>query len=182
MGIEIQIDLTSTQKRAEQAAALLRDLQIRHDLAPFEFSSKVRIAPYEIPHSHPVLTLNTFTVDDPDRFLATYLHEQAHWYLVDHKAQETEQMIAVLRTTYPDAPNAAAERARDDMSVLLHLIVNWLEIEAITSVLSAEAARRIAETAIVYPWGYRTVLQDRAVLGSMLDAAGISPMPDARTL
>jgi hypothetical protein len=53
-------------------------------LRPFEYTNHLRVAPTEIPHSHPILTLNT-ALFDPNAILCEYLHEQMHWYLTKFK-------------------------------------------------------------------------------------------------
>ncbi|MCR9212184.1 MAG: hypothetical protein NXI13_00590 [Proteobacteria bacterium] len=64
---------------------MLFKLHDRYDLSRWEYTKKVRIAPYEIPHSHPILTLNSqYAIGpgaDEDLILATYIHEQLHWAL-----------------------------------------------------------------------------------------------------
>src|SRR6516164_7154537 len=78
--LEIDIDLSTVQREAERVRSMLRDLVRRFDLRPFEYSREVRIAPTEIPHSHPRITLNTW-VKSEIGLLSTYLHEQMHWYV-----------------------------------------------------------------------------------------------------
>jgi hypothetical protein len=76
---EIELDFTRVQHSAERVRTMLLELRKRFDLTPFEFCKKVRIAPTEIPRSHPQITLNTWVRDDLS-LLSTYLHEQLHWY------------------------------------------------------------------------------------------------------
>ncbi|NJM35541.1 MAG: bifunctional phosphoribosylaminoimidazolecarboxamide formyltransferase/IMP cyclohydrolase [Rhodomicrobium sp.] len=46
----------------------------------------VRIQSRVIPHSHPVLTLNTQYVEDDTAQTATFLHEQFHWFLGERRS------------------------------------------------------------------------------------------------
>jgi hypothetical protein len=46
-----------------------------------------------IPHSHPVLTLNTRNLDSDDQLLSAFLHEQLHWYLDAHKPTLKRQLM-----------------------------------------------------------------------------------------
>jgi len=78
--LEIELDFTSVQHSAERVRTMLLALRRRFDLTPFECCKKVRIAPTEIPHSHPQITLNTWVRDEDLGLLSTYLHEQLHWY------------------------------------------------------------------------------------------------------
>jgi hypothetical protein len=76
----IELDLDAVRKAGDRVRTRLLRLRREFDLTPFEYTRRVRIAPLEIPHSHPVLTLNTRTEDD-HALLCTYIHEQMHWYL-----------------------------------------------------------------------------------------------------
>jgi hypothetical protein len=61
---EIELYFTRVQHSAERVRTMLLELRKRFDLTPFEFCKKVRIAPTEIPRSHPQITLNTWVRDD----------------------------------------------------------------------------------------------------------------------
>lgn len=100
--LDIEIDLASVKRAAARVCDMLTGLRLRYDLARFEYTRRVRIAPTEIPHSHPVLTLNTF-VRDEVALVSTYLHEQMHWYLTWYsksRASEWETLLARLRARY----------------------------------------------------------------------------------
>ena len=85
------------------------------------------VAPYEIPHSHPVLTLNA-RLYNPEEILCEYLHEQMHWYAERLGcAEEGSPLIAELKRRYPDAPVGFPEGGNDEFSSYLHLLVNWLK-------------------------------------------------------
>lgn len=175
--ISIDIDTGAAGKKAQEAAALLRSLRSAHDLTPFEFTNNMRIAPFEVPHSHPVLTLSTAWNHDADRFLAMYVHEQMHWYLGRYDDALLPDLIAQLGALYPDAPSGDAEGALSDQSVFLHLIVNWLELHVLETLIGWPRALATADRPPVYPWCYRTVIRDRDQLGTMYRAAGLVPMP-----
>jgi len=78
--LEVMLELETVRRAAERVREMLSGLRRRFDLGPFEYSKRVRIAPLEIPHSHPIITLNTFASDELG-VLSTYLHEQMHWYV-----------------------------------------------------------------------------------------------------
>jgi hypothetical protein len=50
---EIRVDLEPVRRSAERVSEILNGLRRRPDLSPFEYSTRVRIAPLEIPYSHP---------------------------------------------------------------------------------------------------------------------------------
>ncbi len=181
--IAIRVDLDKVKRQADATVQALRDLRLQFDLARFEFTRDVRIAPLEFPHSHPVLTLNTRVAGHPDALLAVYLHEQMHWYLAEHRAAETDSALSALNMAYPEAPRAADEPgARDDASVYLHLVINWLEVSALTACLGRARADQVVRCAPVYPWCYATVLRDWDGLEAILAGHGIAPLPDASAL
>jgi hypothetical protein len=78
--LTISVDFAAVRDSAERVRGMLLDMRARFDLSPFEYTRQVRIAPTEIPHSHPVLTLNTWVRDDLG-LLLMYVHEQMHWYV-----------------------------------------------------------------------------------------------------
>src|SRR5947209_14112195 len=97
---------------------MLVDLRGRFDLSQFEYTRRIRIAPTEIPHSHPTLTLNTWVQDDLG-LLSTYLHEQMHWYVTWYSHVHSPQwskLLEVLRARYPAVPVGTAEGAPDAFS------------------------------------------------------------------
>ena len=61
---ETHIDLGETERAAINIKSMLLKLRGDYDLAPLEYTRKVRIAPGEVPRSHPVLTLNTMARDE----------------------------------------------------------------------------------------------------------------------
>ena len=129
--LEVVLDLDFAQRNAERARDRLLDLRRRFDLSQFEYTRRVRIAPLEIPHSHPTLTLNGFARDDL-ALLTTYLHEQMQWYVTWYshvEAPRWQEIWRVLRARYLDVPAGKPEGAADEFSVYLHLIVNWLEVD-----------------------------------------------------
>ena len=76
----VRLDLAAAQRSAERVRDLLLRLRKDFDLTPFEYCRAVRIAPTEIPFSHPEITLNTW-VNDKLALLASYLPEQKHGYV-----------------------------------------------------------------------------------------------------
>ncbi len=127
-----------------------------------------------IPHSHPVLTLNTRYVENDRTQLATFLHEQLHWFLTDHVPEErVEAATAELRETYPSVPAKPPEGARDEESTYLHLVVGSLELQALTEVVGETAAREELGAVDHYTWGYGTILRDSARLRELLARHGL---------
>ena len=174
---DVVIDLETARRDAETACQLLRGLRERFDLSKWEYTRKVRIAPLEVPHSHPVLTLNARDVRDEDAFLSTYLHEQIHWGLALHREDETARAIARLREIYPDAHRDLPETGDDEYTTYLHFVVNWLEIFATSGFIGRERAEAAARRAPVYTRIYRTAIEDCETIEAMLREVGVLPLP-----
>jgi hypothetical protein len=176
------IDLSRAQAGAEKIIACIKRWQEHHDIGRFEYTNHLRVAPTEIPHSHPVLTLNT-ALYDPEEILCEYLHEQMHWYVVRLGcADEGSPLIAELKQRYPQVPAGFPEGANDEYSTYLHLLINWLEIEAASQFMARERAEAIARKKHYYRWMYRTVLSDWRSLGELFRAHGIVPIAPAEQL
>jgi hypothetical protein len=170
------VDLSTAQARAEKIIECIKRLRERHDLRRFEFTRQLRVAPTEIPHSHPVLTLNT-QLYDPDEILCEYLHEQMHWYTERlNCAGPGSPLIAELRQRYPQAPTGHPDGANDEHSTYLHLLVNLLEIAAASEFLGRARVEEIARGKHYYRWIYRTVLADWLALDALSRAHNIVPI------
>lgn len=158
---------------------MLAALRKRHDLERYEFTRLVQIQPAGATRSHPILTLGTRFADTEDMLLATYLHEQMHWYLwrlggPDH--DPIAPFFDELVRRYPKAPTSLPEGARSYEQTYLHLVVCWLEVAATTDLIGPERARATASTPWGYRWIYRTVLEDWDELGDLYRANGLLPL------
>jgi len=179
--LDVTLDLIAAQRSAQRVRDMLIGLRGRFDLSPFEYTRQVRIAPLETPHSHPVLTLNSFARDEIG-LLTTYLHEQMHWYLVWYShvhAARWDTVIAALQARYPDAPVGTSEATPDRYSVDLHLVVNWLEIDVTARFLDRERVIEHARALPYYRWMYRTVIEDWGRLGALYADHAVIPLRSA---
>ena len=84
-----------------------------------------------------------------------------------------------MLTRYPDVPVAFPEGAHDARSSYLHLIVNWLEIEAASGYLGREGAIEVASKNFVYSGLYRIVLADWDALAGLYRSHGLTPIHPA---
>lgn len=175
----IDIDLGHAEREAARIRDWLGALRKRHDLSRYEFTRLVQIVPAGPTHSHPILTLGTRFTDTEDLLLATYLHEQMHWYLwrlggPDH--DPIAPFFDELVRRYPKAPIRLPEGARSYEQTYVHLVVCWLEVAAVTDLIGRERAEALADTQWGYRWIYRTVLEDWEALGTLLREHGLIPM------
>ena len=128
-----------------------------------------------VPHSHPVLTLNSRYTDGRDeRQLSTFLHEQIHWFLFAN-ANEAAYFAAIddLREMYPEVPVGRPEGSRTECGTYMHLMVCWFELEAMTELVGPERARQVLGGKGYYTWVYRRVLEDTEKIGTLIRGQGL---------
>jgi D-alanyl-D-alanine carboxypeptidase len=167
-GVEIRMS-SGTTLETQGREQLVRILET-HDLENWLFTRVVEIQSGAIPHSHPVLTLNTGYLGDDVAQLSTFLHEQLHWYLADHvPVSSTDAAIEELRHLFPRAPAEPPEGARSETSTYSHLIVCYLELEALSELVGLEAAREKLASWEHYTWVYSRVLDETTRIGEVVD-------------
>ncbi len=170
--LPISIQLHSGTALEERGREQLERLLRTYDLERWLFTRLVVIQSRVIPHSHPILTLNTRYVDDDIAQLATFLHEQHHWFLVDRRAA-TDAAIADLRALYPTVPDEPPEAARSEESTYLHLLVCYLELQAVAGLVGEDTARQQLESWTHYTWVYHTVLSETEKIGEVVRRHGL---------
>lgn len=137
------------------------------------------------------MTLNTDYLDHDELQLSTFLHEEAHWFVgrvVPPRPSEEGEEVAIireLRQMYPNSPVSA-------YSAYLHLIVAWVELDAMAELVGEEAARRLLREKVervaddpllevdqLYRWYDMRVLEDTEAIGAnSTTASGIRRRPD----
>jgi hypothetical protein len=154
---KFDISLKNNSESESRTKERLQKILRQYDLSRWTFTKKILIEDKVIPHSHPVLTLSTR--GDEDALLSTFVHEQIHWFL-DENSGRTEKAKAELKALYPTVPVGPPDGARNEGSTYLHLIVNYLEYEAMRELLGEEKAGKLLEGKGYYKWIYKTVLTD----------------------
>jgi hypothetical protein len=160
---------------------MLVELSSKFDITAFEYTKRVRIAPLEIPHSHPVLTLNTWVRHELG-LLSTYIHEQMHWYLTWYSYSQPlhwKELFQTLRERYPDVPAGVPDGAPDEFSIYLHLIINWLEIDVTSRFIDRDRALEYVRALPFYRWMYRVVIDDFEPLGELYRQKRLLPLKSA---
>ena len=184
-GVRIEIDLDFAQREGERVRAMLAALRRRHDLSRYEYTHEVRIVPGGDTFSHPILTLGNRFAASEDLLLSTYLHEQMHWYLWYLGTPERDMVAPFfdeLVRRYPTAPTQLPDGARNYEATYIHLVVNWLEIAAVSEFIGRERARALADQQRSYRWIYRTVLKDWDLLGELFERHDVVPIRHADVL
>ena len=182
--LRIGIDLSHAERNAIVVRERLIALRTKYALGAYEYCREVVITPTVIPYSHPVIRLTTGYWTET-ALLANYIHEQMHWYVTWYSHKHTDQWRAVweaLEQRYPDPPIGRGEGADTLASTHLHLIVNWLEIEALSSLIGAEAAKEHVARLHYYRWIYAAVIQDRQALGELYASHRLVPILPAHEM
>lgn len=139
---------------------LIKSLNKAHDLTKWQFSNVIHINKKTIPHSHPVLTLHTRhnKPQEIDLLLSTYLHENIHWYLDAHHTKLAD-ILAVLKKRFPNVAVGYPEGARDEYSTYLHMVVCFLELDAIRQLLSEARYNKVINfwQKDHYTWIYKLI-------------------------
>lgn len=170
--ITLANDLPAEAETREQ----LRDMLARYDLRTWQCTDHVRIEEGAIPHSHPVLTLNTREPSD-ELLLATYLHEQIHWFtLVEANREAGRCADREWRRMYPDVPVALPEGCGSEFSNYLHFTVCFFEYAGLIALLGEAAARDVMEhrAARFYRYVYRAVLRDFPEMHAVMVRCGLT--------
>lgn len=185
-----QAAITFIEEEKEEARQQLRRLLFQYELDPWIFTQRVKIDVGVDPHSHPILTLNTDFLDSDQLQLSVFLHEQAHWFVsqsVPHRAPEDGEDVAViqeLRQMYPTPPVP-------DYNAYLHLIVAWVELDAMAELVGEEKARQLLSEKVQrlvaeplskvdtrYRWYNMQVLEDTEAIGKVLQKHGLIITPE----
>lgn len=166
---EAEVEILCKTPLEERGRQQLERLLGTYNLDPWVFTRTVRIESYVIPHSHPVLTLNTRYLDDDHHALSTFVHEQAHWFeAADERASASRRAIEDLRAMYPNPPVPEEVGTRSDRSTYLHLMINWLELDAMAELVGEQNARAVLAEKGHYEWIYERVLEDTDGIGRIL--------------
>ena len=182
--LRIGIDLSHAERNAMAVREMLIALRTKYALGPYEYCKEVSIAPGLLPYSHPVIRLNTALLTET-ALLACYIHEQMHWYVTWYSHKHTDQWRVVwtaLEQRYPDPPIGRGEGADTLASTHLHLIVNWLEIEALSCLIGAEAARAHVANLHYYRWIYASVIRDWEALKGLYASHQLVPILPAHEM
>jgi hypothetical protein len=171
----IEIRLVAGRASEEATRAQLIRVLARWDLSRWFFTRVVQIDSGAVPHSHPVLTLNTGSLANDSVKAKGFVHEQLHWFLSQHHVS-TDSAVDEVRKLYPEPP---PESGPDRESTYLHLLVGVLELDATKELFGETAARQMIARTPFYTWVYREVLNHGDTIRSVLRRRALDT-PDAR--
>src|SRR6266480_6357957 len=97
LNITLKHDSAGEQKRKEQ----IERLADKYDLAKYTITRDIVVDQQAMNHSAPILTQNLRFLDNDDRALSAYVHEQAHWLMMEHHRGQVREMLHELIRLYP---------------------------------------------------------------------------------
>jgi hypothetical protein len=168
--IELKHNSAAEQATRKQLQRLLNT----YDLSKYTFTRQVIIEQWAVPHSNPVLTLNTRNLDSDDQLLSSFLHEQLHWYLDAHR-KETDAAVSDLRALFPHVPVGYPDGAATEQSTYEHLIDCLLELHADREILGKERADAAIQAIgrDHYRWVYSTILTNEQTIDTIVSRHGL---------
>lgn len=158
----------------QKTKAQLQRLLGKYKVGKWVFTRKINIESGQIPHSDPVLTLNTRHLDRSDLLLSTFIHEQMHWFLASRE-DATAAAVNELRAMYPQIPLGFPQGSGDEEGNYHHMIVTWLEYQAGKALLGPAQAKKVVDfwSNDHYTWIYRKMVADEARIGAVLRKHGL---------
>jgi len=166
--------MTITTKNRTSSEILVKErlelLLKEHDISSYIFTDEVVVEDKVIPHSHPVLTLNSFPYNDQQMHLTDLIHEQLHWFL-EEKQEAVDGAVKKLKTKYPDVPVGHPFGCRDETSTYEHLLLCRLCHLAAINVLGKKEADTILHYLQNhhYIWVYKTIDDDSVFLDNIIE-------------
>ena len=166
---DLKISLANSTVPEQQTKTQLERLLKTYDLSKWIMTKAIMIDEKATPHSHPVLTLSARHVKDDELLLATFVHEQMHWFVIQD-GRDIDAAIAEFKKMFPDPPKAPPDGARDEESTYLHIAVCYLEYRAMRELLGELRAKQVMEfwTTDHYTWIYKTVLERPRDIGQVM--------------
>lgn len=171
--LTITLHAEKNADRERETRKQLIALHNKYDLEKWVFTRDIIIKSGAIAHSHPVLTLNTRHNGNEAHLLATYLHEQFHWYTLENETA-TNSAIKSLKAMFKDVPVGRPEGAKNLDSTYLHLLVCMLEYDALRDLIGEDAARELIQSKTYYTWIYTRILDPETRIREVMETHSIT--------
>lgn len=175
--VDLEIVLKNNETRELQTKTQLLRLISTYELNKWLFTKK-RIIDSDfrtVPHSHPVLTINTRHLNDNELLLSTFIHEQFHWFISTHPANET--LLEHLRLLYPNPVIEFPEGDGNEIGTYYHIIICYLEYRGLKQLLGELKAYNVISfwQQDHYTWIYKTVIKDQRQLEVLIRKLNLLP-------
>ena len=141
LNITLQHNSADEQKRKEQIERLAE----QYDLSKYTITRDIVIDQQAINHSSPVLTQNLRFLDNDDRARSAFVHEQAHWLLMQRHRGEAREMLPELLRMYPNIDVKRPYGDGNQGTSYIHLVVLMLEWQALEDLIGVDRARAVME-------------------------------------
>jgi hypothetical protein len=168
----IDIQTRHHSGRELQEKLELEQLLKKYDVSKYTFTRTVVIEERAMNHAFPVLTLNVHFLGSDDELLSSFLHEQLHWYLAQHRPA-MEDAVRQLKQMYPHAPVGLPEGADTEYSTYGHLIDCYLEIQADRELIGRDRTDHVINNKPWYTWIYKTILRDEDRIAALVKAESL---------
>ncbi|KID57370.1 hypothetical protein JF50_09155 [Pseudoalteromonas luteoviolacea] len=139
----------------------LKKLMDKYDIEQWIYTSKALVnEKARVPHSHPVLTMNTAKayLESENRVLSTFLHEQFHWHVVLNGKGSIDEFRGAIKREFPKVEYKRPLGSGDEGGTLTHLVVCYLEYRAMASLIGESDAKALLKSNPYYTWIYKTIL------------------------
>jgi hypothetical protein len=166
LNIRLQHYYPREQLRKQQIERLAE----QYDLSKYTITRDIVIDQDAINHSSPVLTLNLRFLDNEDRALSVYVHEQAHWVMMTRHRHHSREMLAELTQLYPNIridPPYGDGNTRTSYMHLPVLMLEWQALEEVIGVKRAQAVMKFKRQD-VYKDLFATVMDHRQQMEAFL--------------
>jgi hypothetical protein len=171
LNIKTKHGLPMEEERKQQMERLAK----QYDLSKYTITRDLMIERGVISHSSPVLTLNVRFLDNDDRALSVYLHEQGHWVLMERHRGHNQALLEDLQRTFPDLHYEQPQGDGELRSSYFHIAVCMLEWQAMERLVGVERARQVIEWEQTdhYSAIYAILLNHRDQVQNLLNRHGV---------
>ena len=138
----LHLSLKSNTPLEQRKKEQIERLAATYDLKKYTLTTDILIEQGAVAHSKPVLTLNGRFLDNDDRALSQYVHEQGHWVLGRHQ-RELRDLFRELTLAFPGIPTEPPQGSGGLQDSYFHLAVILLEWDALDQLIGVERAAAV---------------------------------------
>lgn len=150
----------------------LQHLEQVYNLKAFSFQRNVVVDSQAKDHKYhqedTSIVLSSSYFENPQKLLAAWLHEEFHWWARIHE-KELMPVLDALKKYFPKSSQTGR----------LHLVISYLEYEALRFYLEDKEARLVINNKIkkdkYFPWTYQQVLSRTQLLRKTLSDHNLLP-------